>query len=259
MKKNVLKIAILTLSAISMVSCSTLRITNSEKKVDKVESIALISTMIGKIQQPIFPLIDAAAFNSRTNSIADQIMDAQKKSVDKCRDEIAASLKNNFNCNVLFADALHALPAHGEIRAQYNFKNALRTENDNYPHITLATNDVNPFPFEKGKALEFFIDNTKCKKTMSDIAQKLNTDLVAYSYSTLSVVGVGPFGVMGNLRLDTHLFLFDKDGDLITRAQTWSKPVSISGSNVIEYSNQFQTLSSIIEPMMNKIAVNYHQ
>jgi len=37
--------------------------------------------MIGKIQQPVVPLINSAHMNDRTNSIANQIMYLQKKYV----------------------------------------------------------------------------------------------------------------------------------------------------------------------------------
>ena len=61
--------------------------------------MTLISTYIGKIEQPVLPLIAAAAFNAKTNKIADQIMDMQSKSVDTHREITAKTIEKYFNWN----------------------------------------------------------------------------------------------------------------------------------------------------------------
>jgi hypothetical protein len=51
----------------SFSSCNTLKIYTIQpyKKNDKIKEIALMPVVIGKIDQPIFPLIDAAMFNKK--------------------------------------------------------------------------------------------------------------------------------------------------------------------------------------------------
>jgi hypothetical protein len=257
MKNNYFKVITLAIVAIAFTSCATMKINYYGKRVDKVQDIALFSTMIGKIQQPIFPLIDAAAFNEKTNSIADQIMDLQKKNIDKCQEIVASSLKKNFNCKVLYADSLHALAGFTELKEKYDFKNSLRTENDHYPFIITAKDDINPFRFDKGNVINYFNNSTNYKIMISELGKRINTDLIAVSYSTLTVTGAGMFGIYGYLRLDTYLFLFDKEGDLISDARTWSMPANISGKQIDEYKAQLDNLSLIIEPMMNKVILNY--
>ena len=257
MKNNYLKAMTLAILAIAFTSCATMKINYYGKKVDKVQNVALFSTMIGKIQQPLFPLIDAAAFNEKTNSIADQIMDLQKKNIDKCQEIVALSLKRNFSCKVLYADSLHALAEFAELKEKFDFKSSLRIENDHYPFIITAKDDVNPFRFEKGNVIKYFNSSTNYKAMISELGKRINTDLIAISYSNLTVTGAGMFGIYGYLRLDTYLYLFDKDGDLISDAHTWSKPTSISGKQIDEYKAQLDNLSIIIEPMMNKVIINY--
>ena len=257
MKNTYLKVISLAIVAIAFTSCATMKVNYYGKKVDKVQNIALFSTLIGKIQQPIFPLIDAAAFNQKTNSIADQIMDLQKKNIDKCQEIIALSLKKNFKCKVLYADSLHTLDGFAELKEKVDFKNSLRIENDHYPVIISAKDDINPFRFEKGDVIKYFNNSTNYKAMVSELGKKLNTDLIAVSYSTLTVAGAGMLGIYGFLRLDTYLFLFDKDGDLISDAHSWSKPTNISGKQIDDYKAQLDNLSIIIEPMMNKVILNY--
>ena len=192
-----------------------------------------------------------------TDSICDQIMDLQKKNIDKCPDIVAASLKQNFKCKVLFADSLHSKPGYAELKDKYDFKSALRIENDHYPYIITATEDINPFRYEKGNVGLYFSNSANYKAIISELAKKINTDLIAVSYSTLTVAGVGMFGIYGYLRLDTYLYLFDKDGDLVSDAHTWSKPSNIGGKQIEDYKGQLDNLSLILEPMMNKVVLNY--
>jgi hypothetical protein len=257
MKTNILTISCLFLLAFTVSSCSTMKVNYSGKKVDNIKEITLLSTMIGKIQQPIFPLIDAAGFNEKTNSIADQIMDMQKKNIDKYREIIAASLKKNFYCEVIFGNSLLEKPAFKELNEKYNFPEALRINNDNYPLIITCQNDINPFKYDNGKVLGYVKSPENYKSTIGEICKNINTDLIAISYSTLTVAGVGAFGIIGSLRLDTYIFLFDKEGDLISDGHTWSTPQNVSGKNIEDYKSQLDNLSLIIDPMMNKVAINF--
>ena len=257
MKTNFLKLFSLAILAIAFTSCATMKVNYSGKKLNKVENIALFSTLIGKIQQPIFPLIDAGIFNVKTNSIADQIMDLQQKNIDKCQQIVAKSLESNFNCNVLYANSLHDLPGFVELKEKYDFKNSLRIESDHFPKIITAKGDINPFKFEKGDVIKYFSNSLNYKSQIIEICKKINVDLVAVSYSTLSVTGAGMMGIYGYLRLDTYIYLFDKDGDLVSDGHSWSKPTNIAGKKIEEYRSQLDNLSIIIEPMMKKVKSNY--
>jgi hypothetical protein len=237
-------------------SCATLRVNYSGKKVEKPQNITLISTMLGKIQQPLFPLIDAAAFNDKTNSIADQIMDLQKKNIDKFREIIASSLKRNFNCNILYSDSLLKKSGFEELKSNYDFKSSLRIENDHFPFIITATGDINPFRFEKGDVYAYFKNPANFKSVVSTICKKTNADIVVVSYSTLTVTGAGMFGIYGYLRLDTNLYIFDKEGDLISDGHNCSKQTNIGGKEIEQYKGQLDNISLIIEPVVSTVAKN---
>ena len=254
--KNKFKLFSLAILILLASSCATMKINYYGKQVPNVQNVTLISTMIGKIKQPVLPLIDAAAFNEKTNSIADQIMDLQKQNINNYREIIASSLKKYFNCDVLYAESLHSIPAFAELKENYDFPGALRIENDHYPFIITAKDDINPFKYEKGNVVSYF-SSANYKSIISEIIKKVNSDLIAISYSTLTVIGANIFGISGSLRLDTYLFLFDKDGDLVSDAHSWSKPTMISGKQILDYKAQLDNLSIILDPMMNKVSLNY--
>lgn len=284
MKNNYLKVLSLAIAAIVFASCAKMKIKYYGKKVEKVESIALFSTMIGKIQQPFFPVLSSAIFNEKTNAIADQIIDLQKRNIDNCREIVALSLKKNFNCKILYADSLHALAGFAELKRKFDFKNSLRyadtlhaqtqpaglldqiglnrslrSENDFYPLIITAKDDINPFQFKKGDVPKYFYNSANYKAVIAELGKKTNTDLIAVSYSALDVTAAGRFGITwyGDLQLYTCLLLFDKEGDMIASAYTYSKPTRISGEKIEKYKEQLDKLQTIFEPMMNKVIVKF--
>lgn len=239
-----------------MSSCSTMRINYSGKQISEIQSITLISTMIGKIKQPVLPLIDAAAFNEKTNSIADQIMNIQEQNINNYREIVASNLKKSFNCNVIYSETLYSIPEFAELKEKLNFPNALSIENDHYPFIISADGDINPFRYEKGNVISYF-NYPAYKGIIAEIMKRVKTDLLAVSYSTLTVVNANAFGISGSLRLDTYIYLFDKSGDLVSDGHSWSKPTAISGKNIEDYLSQLDNISLILDPMLNKVSQNY--
>lgn len=252
MKINYLRISIVALLVLSFSSCSTIRVNYYSTAPKKVNNIALVSTMIDKIQQSPLPLIDAAVFNKKTNDIADQIMDLQKKSIDKFRDLIGDNLRNNFKCEVIYGDSLHKLNGYNELSEKFNFKNALRLKNDNFPLIITATDDINPFNLDNGNISIYFHNSLNYKSTIKEIAKQLNVDYIAVSVSRLAS-GAGYFGITGMLQLITNLYLFDSEGNLVVEASNFSKATNVSGKNIDDYNDQLHNISIIIDPMMKVV------
>lgn len=218
-----------------------------------IGKMVLFPVIIGEFQQPILPLIDAAGFNKKTNNIADQIMDIQKKAVDKYRENSADILKKYFKCEILYGDSLQSMDGYLNLSKTHHFKGALIVEDDNFPTIITSTGDINPFKFENGKVLKYFKDPVNYKETIKLICHELNTDALAISFSSLAVVGVTPFGMKGAIRLNTHLYVFDMNGSIIANGSTWSKPVMINGKELSDYQHTLDGFSLIFDPLVSNI------
>jgi len=251
--KNNLKFSFFVLSIIAFTSCSTIKVNYYGNKVNDVQSVTLVSTMIGKVQQPIFPLIDAGIFNEKTNSIADKIMDVEKKNINNYQSIVAGSLKRNYNCPVIFGDSLQNLEGYSQLKSTFNKKRNLSIESNHFPFIITAEDDIYPFSFEKGNVLAYFKTPENYKAITSEIAKTVGTDLFAVSYSTLAVGSIGYFGIYGSLYLATYLYIFDKEGNLVADASSISKPTSVSGKKIDEYLNQLDNISIILDPMIQKL------
>lgn len=256
MSKKSIQIQILFLFLL-FASCATVRVKSYSKRTERVKNVVLLSTMIGKVKQPLFPLIDAAIFNDKTNSVAKEIIELQQNNIKSFRLNCAKAIKNGLRCNVLFGDSLCALPEYKALINSYSSKNNLLTGNGFFPTITMCDNDLAPFKFDNGKVTSFFRNIENYKSIIADIGSKVDADLFAVSFSELNVINVSSFGIMGTLRLDTYLYLFDKSGNLMTEGHSWSEKCRTSGKQMKDYSNQLLSFSPTILAMIRKIVLSY--
>ncbi len=253
MKTLFLRLSLGLIIAFTLSSCSSIRVSYYGNNEEKIKSIALISTMVGKVEQSPLPLIDAAIFNGKLNKIADDIFEMEIRNVDKLRNRYAESLNTNFKAKVLFGDSLYKSSEYAQLQKKMNSKRSLDTNSERFPYIIIPKNEFNPFQFEKANVSAYFNESGKnYTQTVSEIATKLNTDLVAVSYSYITT-GAGNFGINGAAQGVTYLYLFDKKGNLISSSSNFSKGTIVSGSDVNQFNDEFDNLLGIVEPMMNKV------
>jgi len=225
----------------------------------QIKSIALISTMIGKIVQPGVPLLDAIPYNKKINSIAPLIIKAEMKSIDDFREEVALSLKKQFNCDVYYGSSLVNRPEYIEIIRKYNFPDSLniqQSDNKYFPNIIIPNDEKNLFNYSNGDVIDYMKNKDVAKNIISsDICKLLGTDLVAVSYSTLSVVRMWGFGSKGDICLKTYLFIFDREGKLIVNEHSKSSVLKgVSGDDMADYENQLKSISYILPELMVKVS-----
>lgn len=237
--------------------CSTLKVTHYGKKSGKVEKIVLLYAMIDKIQQPVLPLIDASIFNGKTNSIANEIIIMQQEYADEHRDTLANILKHFFRCPVLFGKSLHEHNGFDALEENLKVEGALYTGDDNFPMIALSSGDFNPFAFHPDYIRHFFDTESNYQSIVAEIADRLGTDLVAIAYSRLQVVSVDAFGLGGKIALYSEIYLFDDQGNLITKAQNRSDSHYLGGKHPEKYAWILDNFTLIVQPMLPEIAINY--
>ena len=82
-------------------------------------------------------------------------------------------------------------------------------------------------------------------------------DFVAVSYSRLNVIGANAFGILGNLRLDSYLYMFDKFGDLVATGKAYSKFTNVKGKELYDYQSKIEDFSLISDPLTSKTAEKF--
>jgi len=218
-----------------------------------VKSVALISTLLGKIVQSPIPLLDAGPFNKKTNSIAPLIIEEEVKSIDGIREAIATSIKNHLNCEVVYGNTLVAKPEYAEVIKKFNYPDGLRIDDENFPKIIIPKDEANLFRFTDGKKVANFLkDAENTQNTASEICKLLGTDFVAVSYSSMMVKSYGWFGGHADLCMSSFIYFYDREGKLAGYGTNISKTVSAVGDDVMDYRTVLNALPDILDKMMVK-------
>lgn len=236
---------------IAFSSCTTTRVKVNSVYPNgaRIDSLNLISTIIGPLSQPDFPLIDAALFNERTNTISNDIMDEEQKRINDYRLILVQNLQDKLPSKIRTG-----LDFNSDISKKYKVNNVLQIDNKNFPIVFFSEGDMNVVDFGKGKDVNaIFKNNEILKHRITSLAIELELQTVLISYNRLSVVSAGMFGTSGNLRLESYLFLYKANGDLIMDAYGFTKPTIISGKQLLEYKMQLDYFQELAQLMSKEL------
>jgi hypothetical protein len=228
-------------------SCNQIRVLTSipYSKSQRIRSVALMPVVIGKIDQPIFPLIDAGMFNSKTNKIANLLIDEQTKIINAFRDSLALIISNQLKINVLSGDELYENPGFGEV--QHN-ASSMETEDKEFPYLIIPDKEKMPFICKKGNLPKALLSEEN-KKICITICEKLKVDAIAVSFLNLSVLGASAFGISGALATSIKVSIIDKNGKLVSEGFIVGKNTPINGKKIEDYKlklNEYPFLAEIL-------------
>ena len=254
MKKylNVLKLLTVFLLVTSCVTPFTVIKSFQYDKENKIEKIALFPVMIGKLNKPILPLIDAAIFNKKPNQIAPNIMKLEKTKVNDIEFDTAKILAKYFKCNVVYGDSLKILSQSVDLK-RFHSSRGLTTNDPNFSSIILAESSINPFSFEEGNVAHYFKAPSNYSSIIRQLCEVLKVDAIAVSHSYLSFGNVQIFGISARLNLNTHIYLFDKNGNLLTEGVASSKGFQSKGKDISEYGLVLDDYPTIFDPLVQRL------
>ncbi|UCS94521.1 hypothetical protein KZP23_05725 [Echinicola marina] len=243
----------IALVAIFLVSCATapimVKVQSSKSSTIALEQLNLASTMIGPLFQPDLPLIDAASFNGKTNKIADVIMDEEERMIEEFKYILTSTLKGHLSSSVKTIGEFD-----GASIEPYQVEKGLKVDNKNFPVVFFSEGDLNIADLGKGKNVnKIFKNDEGIKDRVREIAQALDISNVAVSYNRLGIVGVGAFGSFGMISLESYLFIYDSQGDLLINIKGWTKPEQISGKNSNEYVIQLHKFEGLADEISRKL------
>lgn len=215
-----------------------------------MDSINLVATMIGPVDQPIFPLLDAAPFNDKTNKIAEQILDEEQKLLDDYQAVLVRKMSEKLPAQVVIGDSFQSDGA-----LKYKVKNGIQIDNKDFPVVFFAEGDMNPFTLYKGNNLDkiFRNKNDEAKYQIKDFVKTIGTQTILVSYNRLVVTNPRMFGVTARVHLDSRLFLYRNNGDLLLEVMAWNKGNVIDGKNVLDYQTQLFQFEIIAEEQIKAI------
>jgi hypothetical protein len=248
---------LLTFLSIAMIlsSCYSTKVlvdTRNDQPI-AVDTLFLVSTMIGPVEQPVFPLLDAAAFNSKTNDLADQILVEEQKIVEKYETLLIESLNARLPVVVKAGEDITSALAN-----QYRINIGIQINDKDFPVVFFSEGDINILDFDKKMDMSYIFNNVGLKRRIAKIASDLNLENVLVCYNRLCVVNVGSFGFLGDLRLESYLYLYDSDGELLMTANGRTMPTTIDGNQINQYKFQLDNFRALAHLMSSEL-VNHIQ
>jgi len=262
MKKNYIRFKITIVRRLSfiafsflMVSCVSQKFTADTRTGQPVplDTLNLLSVMIGPVYQPVIPLIDAAAFNGKTNKIAEDIVKAEQERIEAIKDDFVATLRQKLPVVIRTSKDLNSY----QIDA-YRVEKAVPAEHNNFPLVLFADRDLSFQQYGKMKNIRNeFESNYELRQNIAGFAEKFNLSNVAICYNRLAVISVGPFGSTGALRWETYLFVYDRRGEIVIEAKGFLEPATISGKILDEYTaeiNKYKMMHNLLSiPLAKQI------
>ena len=248
------KVTLLLLATFLLSSCATMRLKTivPYSRSNNLDTIALMPVLIGEIEQPILPLIDAGIFNAKTDKLAPEILDMEQKSLSKMATSAAMNLQTLLSTQVLYGDKLYEREVYKQLSARLHNGAALQTKDKAFPVILIHNDDFNPFAFDNAKVPEFFTVSTNFKSTVIEICKELNVDALALSYSRITITNASSFGISGGARLDTYLYVISKEGKFLINGYGLSKPVAIYGNKLYQYKDILDEFPFLFQSLLKQ-------
>ncbi|MEQ9468198.1 MAG: hypothetical protein RLN88_12345 [Ekhidna sp.] len=250
-----MKLVKLFIITILITSCAATKVkvnTLNDASFD-VDELNLTSVMIGPVWQPVLPLIDASAFNAKTNKIAAEIMEEEQKIIERYKELLVENIRKNVDAKLVLSSELNDSADKYRIEKGVNVE-----ENENFPVVFFAEGDLNFFEFDK-KGINvnaIFKNNEALSARIATITQELGVENVLISFTRIEVISPGMFGASAQTRLGTYLYLFNSSGKLVMDAYGWSKPVNIKGKEIQDYKIQLDNFHGLAILMGTELA-NY--
>ncbi|MCA1762764.1 MAG: hypothetical protein LC664_07215 [Flavobacteriales bacterium] len=167
-----------------MGSCIGPKFTASTKTGQPIplDTLNLVAVMIGPVYQPTLPLIDAAAFNGKTNKIANDLIKAEEERIEAIKADFVETLKQKLPVVVRTANELESYQVDA-----YRIEKAATSENKNFPLVLFGEGDLSFQQYGKMKNLRNeFESNYELRQNVADFAKKFDLSNVAICYNRLA-------------------------------------------------------------------------
>ena len=237
-----------------LASCATTKVGTRTQLQQAVplDTAVLLSTVIGPVFQPTFPLVDAAAFNKKTNDLADDILAAEEAFVPEFRANLLTDLRERVPMVIVTSADFEG----GDEVERLRVSGPVQTENKNFPVAYVAPGDLNVLSFDNGKnTARLFADDPGLRNRIATAIAAAGAQVGLLSYNRIAVLSAGAFGAIGTLRLETHVFVFGRRGQQIAEVYGVTKPLQVKGKDLGEYVaqlEQFPVLSAMMAEELTK-------
>lgn len=184
-----------------------------------VDRVVLMGTVVN-FQQPYGINVPAGISRSQFKNMSAEINQLMANYVDTLHHAVAANLRTQLGCEVIYGKELQALPVYAGIRESYERADALMSVDDHFPQVYISSGDFN-FAITESNASDVsgfngmkFLKPDEVKQTVANLCEEFNIKYLAYAHFRLT--GYKYNLVSPNTALIYYgLNLYNQYGDLI--------------------------------------------
>lgn|GEM_PF-5763980 len=223
----------------SLTSCGGVSIDGNVHELKTYDTIAVIQFVVSPPEVPIFPLIDAAIYNSAVDEIVTDILDTNQLKANDLAEYTREYFNENTSVFLLCGQDYFNSPSYSSLKDKIEIFSTELDDAD-FSEMAIPTHSYNFFDvFENAFPLNYFYSNldlNKPNETIAKIAKELNQKVVAIIVTGNIPFNPGFFSSRWGTYNKTIIFFYRDNGTMILSASVNSEEIKAKGSSRQGYS-----------------------
>lgn len=229
-----------------------------ERDFPRPNRLAVVTVAFEPVDRPVFPLLDAAFIRGYINELGLAITDLASARIDEYRALVANGLESLLQCEVYYGSKLHTTPGYIACTELYNYDDNLQTGDEAFPHILLATDDVNFFPISDGSISDVLERVDNLQHIAADVCGKLEVDGIVIVNSRIRVASPDVILSKANVMLYTDLHVFGPNGDVLIQASVRSAAARSDPSQLSTYGEAISRFPDNLRILISELKKEMH-
>jgi hypothetical protein len=245
--KQLLSIA--TLLALSSCASQIVKFEGDNKTVTQWKKVAIVELAIAPPETPVFPLLDAAMYNSSFAKIYPQLNEVHASAIDTLTDDFGSAFKAASGVEYLYGKQLVSMPEYAAIEGK-----SPKIPNANFPELVTIAGTKNVIEVSGNSFNDNHLNNKKpSAEGLSKIATDLKVDGVVVGLVSVPTIGAAAFGLSGSRMSKVSLYFFDAKGKFVMKGFASSLPSSSSAGDIKHYQTALENSGTLAQALADKI------
>lgn len=238
-----------TLIALTSCASQVIKFEGDNKTVAQWKKVAFIELAIAPPEMPLFPLLDAAMYNSSFKKIFPQLNEVHASAIDSLTEQFGSAFKSVSGVEYVYGKQLVGLPEYAALETK-----PLTIPNANFPELVTMAGTKNVIDVGSKSFSDNFLNEYRpSPEVLAKIAAALKVDGLVVGMVSVPTLGAGAFGMGGPRMSKVSLYFFDATGKFHMKGFASSLPSSSSPGDIKHYQMTLEKSSGMANELASKI------
>ncbi len=238
--------AIILLASL-LTSCFSAKIEVKKGNIPHSPKVLILGTEINPYGHPRKNGMAEVWFNIKPNKNSEEIQKISASRINTQKEILSRHFQKIFKAEVLNNDQINTLI---EKNNWQKFNRNIETGDKYFPVIFCSTPGIHPITYLPKEIRKLNDIIPSFQNEIKIITQKTDADIFVLSVSEPKVFGVGAGGFLAKIQLEIHLFVFDKNGELISSVNGNSKPITTNGKDTGDFMEVLDEYNQLSEKLV---------